>query len=98
MSLLPFTIYLCLCVVVGIYVMIFLYSNPMCLSAVFVAPVIQLQELLPADYRAPSVFWTHPYLLYLQEVLGSWCVSPASALDSAASSRGVRLPFMGGRR
>ena len=32
-----------------------------------------------------------------KEVLGSWCVSPAPALGSAASSRGVPLPFTGGR-
>ena len=40
----------------GVYVIIFLYSNPMYLSAVAVAPAIQLQQLFLADYRASFVF------------------------------------------
>ena len=87
-------LFICVWVEFWVFVMIFLYSNPACLSAAFVAPVVWLRELLPAGYHAPSVCWTRPNLLSPKEALGSWRVSPAPALGSAASSRGVPLPFM----
>lgn len=88
---LPLTLYpiICLCLRGVAAFIIFLIPNPMCLSAVSVAPVVQPQQLFLADCRVPALFSEHiGTFCVLADVPGSSCVSPAPALDSAVSPEG----------